>query len=76
MLHFQISPTWIIVVFVVEQDPLLDDDFLLGVADVDHTEIVVRNPNGLSRGEGRKLGFAYLDRITGFSDELIIYKFW
>ena len=35
--------TWIVVVLVVQEDPLLDDDLFLGVADVDQPEGVVGN---------------------------------
>ena len=35
--------TWVVVVLVVQENPLLDDDLLLGVADVDQTEGVVRD---------------------------------
>jgi hypothetical protein len=33
--------TWIVVIFVIEEDSFFNDDFFLGIADVDQAEGVV-----------------------------------
>ena len=58
----------VVVVLVVEEDPLLDDDLLLRVANVDQAEVVVGDGDSLDRVEGGELGLSHLARQDGGAD--------
>jgi len=60
----------VVVVLVVNQDPLLDDDFFGGIADVDHAEESVRKVDFFERRERALGAFAALagQRNDGHAD--------